>query len=97
MLERAMLLPFTRIAANPRLTANLQRAEALVQSESTRDTAVHLQQSLSHLAAIEELLQLRVRWSSEQERRQQQRLARQRTRLQWQQALLERLGYEREG
>lgn len=91
MLERAMLLPFTRIDENSQLIADLRRAEALAKSQSTRDTAMQLQQSLSQLAAIQQLLQLRVQWNTEQARRQQQRMARQRVRLQWQQAMLDRL------
>ena len=91
MLERAMLLPFTRIDENSQLIADLRRAEALAKSQSTRDTAMQLQQSLSQLAAIQQLLQLRVQWNTEQARRQQQRMARQQVRLQWQQAMLDRL------
>ena len=91
MLERAMLLPFTRIDENSQLIADLRRAEALAKSQSTRDTAMQLQQSLSQLAVIQQLLQLRVQWNTEQARRQQQRMARQRVRLQWQQAMLDRL------
>ena len=91
MLERAMLLPFTRIDENSQLIADLRRAEALAKSQSTRDTAMQLQQSLSQLTAIHQLLQLRVQWNTEQARRQQQRMARQQVRLQWQQAMLDRL------
>lgn len=90
MLERMMLLPFTRIPES------LQRAEALAQSESTRDAMIQMQQSLFRLAAIEQILKLRVQWTPEQARRQQQRLVRQQARLQRQEALLEHLRDERD-
>lgn len=88
--DRAASHPFTS------LTANLQRASALVQSKSTYSIVMQMQQSLIHLASIEQFLQLRVQWDPEQARRQQQRLMRQRARLQWQQAMLEQLRNERE-
>lgn len=89
MLERLMLdgvLP----PSYARIATNLQRAEALAQAESTRDIVMQLQQSLTQLASIQQLLQLHVQWTPEQARRQQQRLVRQQARLQWQKTILER-------
>ena len=74
-----------------RTVGNLQRALALVQSGSTQLAAVQLQQSLSQLIAVQQLLQLRVQWTPEQMKRQQSRLERQQARLQWQQAMLKQL------
>ena len=74
-----------------RTVGNLQRALALVQSGSTQLTAVQLQQSLSQLIAVQQLLQLRVQWTPEQMKRQQSRLERQQARFQWQQTMLKQL------
>ena len=82
-----------RVGSHPltRLAANLQSVAALAEAESTRSAMLQLQQSLVQLASVERLLQPRVQWDVGQARRQQQRLARQRARLQWEQAALERL------
>jgi len=64
---------------------------ALLESESTRRIVMQLHQSLSNLLSIQLHLQLRVQWTPEQLARQQERIERQRARLQWQQAMVKQL------
>jgi hypothetical protein len=65
---------------------------ALLQSESTRDIVMQMQQSLTNLLVIQlQHLQLRVKWTPEQLARQQERLERQKARLEWQQAMIKQL------
>jgi hypothetical protein len=80
---------FTSIAANLRLAA------ALAQSKSTYTIVMNMEQSLMHLASIEQYLQLHIQWDTEQAQRQHRRLMRQHSRLQWQQAMLKQLRGER--
>jgi uncharacterized membrane protein len=74
-----------------RTVGNLQRALALVQLGSTQLAAAQLQQSLSQLISVQQLIQLRVQWTPEQMKRQQSRLERQQARLQWQHTMLKQL------
>jgi len=77
------------------LAANLHLVAALAQSKSTYTIVMNMEQSLMHLASIEQHLQLHVRWDTEQAQRQHRRLMRQHSRLQWQRAMLEQLRRER--
>jgi len=77
-----------------RTVVYMERARALLESESTRLAAEQLEHSLTQLIEIQQFLQLRVQWTPEQIKRQQERLERQRARLHWQQAMLKQLREE---
>jgi hypothetical protein len=73
--------------------ASFQQAITLVQSKETQRPMVHLQQSLAHLASLQQALGLRMRiqWTTEQMVRQQQRIARQQIRSKLQNAMFDNM------
>ena len=66
-----------------------------LQSEAAQFAALQLNTSLAQIIEIQQYLSLRVEWTPEQMKRQQERVARHQARLRWQQAALAHLREER--